>query len=111
MGFFGALRHKQDGGFGFLKHSRYGVDFKHNGAPFLFMPINKKGERKDHCSLVVNVTDLWLVSLEFEPSTAKDPPCRGSRCMLSMSRLEHPAIGVMLKGGKGGASSGVVLVT
>ncbi|GFW39351.1 hypothetical protein TNCV_1833341 [Trichonephila clavipes] len=28
--------------------------------------------------LVVKVTDSWPAGHEFEPSTAEDPPCRGS---------------------------------
>ncbi|GFY32677.1 hypothetical protein TNCV_4637831 [Trichonephila clavipes] len=30
-----------------------------------------------HCTLVVKVTDSWLACLEFETSTAEDPPRRG----------------------------------
>ncbi|GFU66953.1 hypothetical protein TNCV_4296051 [Trichonephila clavipes] len=46
-------------------------------------------------SLVVEVTDLWLESHEFEPSSAEDPPCRGGRCTLNLSRLKHPPAGVV----------------
>ncbi|GFX06080.1 hypothetical protein TNCV_446551 [Trichonephila clavipes] len=30
-----------------------------------------------HDSLVVKVTNLWLVCHEYKPSTAEDPACRG----------------------------------
>ncbi|GFU41754.1 hypothetical protein TNCV_894171 [Trichonephila clavipes] len=31
----------------------------------------------DRCSVVIKVTDSWLACHEFEPSTTKDPKCRG----------------------------------
>ncbi|GFV22651.1 hypothetical protein TNCV_2078411 [Trichonephila clavipes] len=46
-------------------------------------------------SLVVKVTDSWLVCYGFQPSTAKDPPCRGGRCTLNVSRLKRTTIGVV----------------
>ncbi|GFX97391.1 hypothetical protein TNCV_1077621 [Trichonephila clavipes] len=62
-------------------------------------------------SLVVKGTDLWPAGHEFEPSTAVDPQRRGGRCTLNLSRLKRPPIRVIWKSGKGGASSGVVLIT
>ncbi|GFV92320.1 hypothetical protein TNCV_3949301 [Trichonephila clavipes] len=53
--------------------------------------------------------DSWTACHEFEPSTADDPPCRGSRCELNVSRLKCPPVGVMWKLGQGVASSRVVL--
>ncbi|GFU20717.1 hypothetical protein TNCV_3176541 [Trichonephila clavipes] len=45
--------------------------------------------------LVVKVTDSWLVCHEFKPSTAEDPPCRGGRCTLNVSRVRRPPVGVV----------------
>ncbi|GFW78866.1 hypothetical protein TNCV_2058871 [Trichonephila clavipes] len=38
------------------------------------------------------MVDSWLACHKFEPGAAKDPPCRGDRCMLNMSRLKRPPI-------------------
>ncbi|GFW60774.1 hypothetical protein TNCV_571191 [Trichonephila clavipes] len=46
-------------------------------------------------NLVVKVTDLLLECHEFEPSTTEDPPCRGNRYTLNMSRLKRPPVGVV----------------
>ncbi|GFW84212.1 hypothetical protein TNCV_4878751 [Trichonephila clavipes] len=62
-------------------------------------------------SLVVKVMDLWLVCHKFEPSTTKDPPCRGSQFTLNMLRLKRAPVGVVWKLEEGGSSSGVILVT
>ncbi|GFX33747.1 hypothetical protein TNCV_3961561 [Trichonephila clavipes] len=51
-------------------------------------------------SLVVKITDFWLTSHEFEPSTAEDPPCREHKCTLNMSRLKRPPIGEVWKFGE-----------
>ncbi|GFT95906.1 hypothetical protein TNCV_312411 [Trichonephila clavipes] len=45
---------------------------------------------------VVMVTNSWLVCHEFEPSTAEDPPYRGGRCTLNMSRQNLTLQGVAL---------------
>ncbi|GFW11556.1 hypothetical protein TNCV_3810751 [Trichonephila clavipes] len=46
-------------------------------------------------SLVVKVTDSRPACHEFMPSTAEDPSCRaGGRCMLNLSMLESPPVGV-----------------
>ncbi|GFU66687.1 hypothetical protein TNCV_3111711 [Trichonephila clavipes] len=50
-----------------------------------------------HGSPVIRVMDSWLACHDFEPSTAEDPPCRGCRCMLNMSRLKYSPIGVVWK--------------
>ncbi|GFV65322.1 transposable element Tc3 transposase [Trichonephila clavipes] len=47
----------------------------------------------DSGSLVVKVTDSWLVCHEFEPSTTEDPLCR-DRCTLHLSRAQTPPVGV-----------------
>ncbi|GFT70257.1 hypothetical protein TNCV_3457011 [Trichonephila clavipes] len=56
-------------------------------------------------SLVLKVTDSWLVCHEFDPGTAKDPPCRGSRCTLNISRFKHSPVGVVWKLGERMSSS------
>ncbi|GFV05160.1 hypothetical protein TNCV_223741 [Trichonephila clavipes] len=38
---------------------------------------------------------------EFEPSTAEDPPCRGIRGTLNMSRFKRPPVGMVWKFLKG----------
>ncbi|GFV98886.1 hypothetical protein TNCV_2914031 [Trichonephila clavipes] len=53
----------------------------------------------------------WLECHEFEPSTTKDPHCRGCRCTLSMSRLKRSAVSVVSEVRRLGARTGVVLVT
>ncbi|GFY10258.1 hypothetical protein TNCV_2629371 [Trichonephila clavipes] len=50
-------------------------------------------ENCDRDSLVV--TDSWMACLEFEPSTAEDPLCRGVRCTLNTSRLKRPPVDVV----------------
>ncbi|GFU03356.1 hypothetical protein TNCV_3338691 [Trichonephila clavipes] len=52
-------------------------------------------------SLVVKETDSWLTFHYFEPCTAEDPPCRGNRCTLNMSRLKRPHVAVVYKLGEG----------
>ncbi|GFV41786.1 uncharacterized protein TNCV_3629371 [Trichonephila clavipes] len=39
----------------------------------------------------------WQACHEFKPSTAEDPPCKGDRCTLNMSRLKRPPVGVVWK--------------
>ncbi|GFV50223.1 hypothetical protein TNCV_621361 [Trichonephila clavipes] len=51
--------------------------------------------------VMVKVMDSWPACQEFEPSTAKDPPCRGSRCTLNISSLERRPVGVVCKLGEG----------
>ncbi|GFT07566.1 hypothetical protein TNCV_4045321 [Trichonephila clavipes] len=58
--------------------------------------------RCDHGSLVVKVTDSLLECREFEPRTTEDPPYRGGRCSLNMSRLKNPPVSVVWKLGKKG---------
>ncbi|GFV14444.1 hypothetical protein TNCV_165711 [Trichonephila clavipes] len=41
-------------------------------------------------SLVVKITDSWLVCHEFE-----DPPCRGVRSTLNIQRLKRPLVDVV----------------
>ncbi|GFW97509.1 hypothetical protein TNCV_4991841 [Trichonephila clavipes] len=61
-------------------------------------------------SLVVKVTDMWLVCHEFKPSTVEEPPCREEGCCsLNLSKLKPPPVGVEVR--KGNAISGVVLIT
>ncbi|GFS84099.1 hypothetical protein TNCV_2364911 [Trichonephila clavipes] len=48
----------------------------------------------DYGSLVVKVTDSWLACLEFEPSTAENPPCRGGRCKSNLPWLKRPPVDV-----------------
>ncbi|GFW25546.1 hypothetical protein TNCV_1308071 [Trichonephila clavipes] len=55
-------------------------------------------------SLVVKGADLWQACHESEASTAEDPPCRGGRCSLNISRLKHPSVGVVWKLGEEAAS-------
>ncbi|GFX94757.1 hypothetical protein TNCV_1636191 [Trichonephila clavipes] len=50
--------------------------------------------------LVVKVTDSWLSSHEFEPSTAKNLPCRGRRFTLNLPIKGSP-VGVMGQLGEG----------
>ncbi|GFX53041.1 hypothetical protein TNCV_1655001 [Trichonephila clavipes] len=45
-------------------------------------------------SQVVKVMDSCLACHEFKPSTAEDPPCRGGRCILNMSRPKRPPVSV-----------------
>ncbi|GFW63845.1 retrovirus-related Pol polyprotein from transposon 297 [Trichonephila clavipes] len=55
--------------------------------------------RKAAVALGVKVTNSWQAFHEIEP--AEDPPCRGGRCMLNMSRLKRlPVDGVNRKLGK-----------
>ncbi|GFU12189.1 hypothetical protein TNCV_1212261 [Trichonephila clavipes] len=58
---------------------------------------------------LVKVTDSWPACHEFESSTSEEPPCRGGRCTLNMSRLNCPPIGVEVR--RWGAGSGIVLFT
>ncbi|GFW78772.1 hypothetical protein TNCV_4261941 [Trichonephila clavipes] len=51
--------------------------------------------------LMVKVMDSWLSCHEFEPSTAEDPPCRGGRCTLNMSKFKRPTVGEEWKLGGG----------
>ncbi|GFW21892.1 hypothetical protein TNCV_1236171 [Trichonephila clavipes] len=45
--------------------------------------------RGSHGSLVVKMTDSWLVCHEFKPSAAEDPPCYvGERCTLNLLRAQ-----------------------
>ncbi|GFW73686.1 piggyBac transposable element-derived protein 4 [Trichonephila clavipes] len=41
----------------------------------------------------INATDSWSAGHEFDPPTAEDPPCRGSRCKLNISRLRCAPVG------------------
>ncbi|GFV84420.1 hypothetical protein TNCV_5006841 [Trichonephila clavipes] len=70
------------------------------GDVFNTKPILSTGISPRTFSLVVKVTDSWLVCHELKPSTAEDPPCRGDRCMLNMSRLKCPPVDVAWKLGK-----------
>ncbi|GFT09323.1 hypothetical protein TNCV_5062071 [Trichonephila clavipes] len=49
-----------------------------------------------HCSdrviPVVKVTDSWPACHEFEPNTTEDPPCRGDRGSLNVSKLKRPPV-------------------
>ncbi|GFX72908.1 hypothetical protein TNCV_1698051 [Trichonephila clavipes] len=52
----------------------------------------------------------WLACNEFDPSTTKDPPCRGEMHVKSVESSNIlPLVVVWYLGG--GASSGVILVT
>ncbi|GFW78846.1 hypothetical protein TNCV_2058671 [Trichonephila clavipes] len=62
-----------------------------------------------NCSLVVKVMDSWSACHEFEPCAAEDPPYRGGRCTLNISRLKCPLVGVEVK--RRGAGSDVVHAT
>ncbi|GFX49727.1 hypothetical protein TNCV_3072801 [Trichonephila clavipes] len=46
---------------------------------------------------MVKVTESRLACHEFQPRTAEDPPCRGGRCVLNMSRLKRPPVGGLWK--------------
>ncbi|GFU59712.1 hypothetical protein TNCV_3186721 [Trichonephila clavipes] len=64
------------------------------GSSFTPTPLGHEDNLEIRCccsSLVVKVkfTDSWPVSHEFEPSAAEDPPCRGGRCTLNMSRFKR----------------------
>ncbi|GFW04167.1 uncharacterized protein TNCV_2669321 [Trichonephila clavipes] len=39
-------------------------------------------------------------SYQADVSSTEDPPCRGGRCMLNMSRLKRPPVGVVWKLGE-----------
>ncbi|GFU81127.1 transposable element Tc3 transposase [Trichonephila clavipes] len=41
---------------------------------------------------MIKITYLWLAGNGFEPCAAEDPPCRGVRCMLNMSRLKRLSV-------------------
>ncbi|GFU86261.1 hypothetical protein TNCV_369171 [Trichonephila clavipes] len=77
-----------------------------------FVPAKRRSTPKSKCDLrsqVVKVTDLWPVGHEFEPSTAEDPPCRGTMHVKSVeSSNVLPWCSVVRRGG---ASSGVILVS
>ncbi|GFU55057.1 hypothetical protein TNCV_425641 [Trichonephila clavipes] len=47
----------------------------------------------DRVSLMFKVMSSLLTYHEFEPSAAEDPPCRGGRRTLNMSRLTRPLVG------------------
>ncbi|GFX56527.1 hypothetical protein TNCV_74731 [Trichonephila clavipes] len=53
----------------------------------------------------------WLACNQSEPSTTKDPLCRGTMYTLNLSRAQTSSrwCGMVVR--RGGASSGVVLVT
>ncbi|GFX95706.1 hypothetical protein TNCV_4886321 [Trichonephila clavipes] len=50
-------------------------------------------------SLEVKVTDSRPACHESESSTVEDPPFRGDRCTLNMSRLKSLTIGVEIRKG------------
>ncbi|GFT29138.1 hypothetical protein TNCV_3587491 [Trichonephila clavipes] len=50
--------------------------------------------------LVVKIMDSWLACHEFEPSTTEDPPGKGYRCTLNMSRFKRSLVGVLGKLGE-----------
>ncbi|GFW75670.1 hypothetical protein TNCV_4428531 [Trichonephila clavipes] len=56
-----------------------------------------KNDPIGHGSLVVQETDSRPACHKFEPSTAEDPQCRGSRCTLNMSKLKRPPVVVVRK--------------
>ncbi|GFT06340.1 hypothetical protein TNCV_1145321 [Trichonephila clavipes] len=41
--------------------------------------------------------DSWLACHEFQTGTAEDPPYREGRCILNLSRLKYPPVGVEVK--------------
>ncbi|GFU57080.1 hypothetical protein TNCV_1779451 [Trichonephila clavipes] len=60
--------------------------------------------------LMVKVTDSWPAYHECEPSTTEDTPCREAMDAKSVdSKTSSLWCGVVVR--KGGASSGVVLLT
>ncbi|GFS69166.1 hypothetical protein TNCV_4010171 [Trichonephila clavipes] len=61
-------------------------------------------------SLVVNVTSSWRACHEFKPSTAEDPPCKGAMHVKS-AEAQTSSCRCAVEARKGGASSGVVLIT
>ncbi|GFX45595.1 hypothetical protein TNCV_175881 [Trichonephila clavipes] len=62
-------------------------------------------------SPVVKVTHLRLKCPQFKPCIARDPPFRGNRFMLNMSKLKRPPVSEVWKLGEWSDSSGVTLVT
>ncbi|GFX56409.1 uncharacterized protein TNCV_2243411 [Trichonephila clavipes] len=64
---------------------------------------------RGHDNLVVKVMDLWLAFHEFDPVLLKTRRV-GQRCMLNLSKLKRPPVGVVWKLREGGTNSGVVLV-
>ncbi|GFU97848.1 hypothetical protein TNCV_4494421 [Trichonephila clavipes] len=78
------------------------------------MPLAACSKREDvivacsHSSLVVKVSDLWLVCHEFEPSTKEDPPFTGAMPVKSVeAQTSSRCCGVVVR--REGASSGVVV--
>ncbi|GFW18695.1 hypothetical protein TNCV_1369491 [Trichonephila clavipes] len=61
-------------------------------------------------SLVVKVTNSWSTCHEFKPTTPEDPPCRGVM-QLNLSRAQTSSRWYSVVVSRGGANSGVVLVT
>ncbi|GFU59670.1 hypothetical protein TNCV_3186381 [Trichonephila clavipes] len=59
-------------------------------------------------SLVVKV-DSWLKCHEFESSATKGPSCRGACCILNLSWLKRPPVGVVWKLGASSEISSVIL--
>ncbi|GFY19252.1 uncharacterized protein TNCV_4226161 [Trichonephila clavipes] len=53
--------------------------------------------RDGRSSLVVKIADSWLACHEFDPGTAEDPPCRGGRYTLNISKLKRPSVDVVWK--------------
>ncbi|GFU57265.1 hypothetical protein TNCV_3634551 [Trichonephila clavipes] len=50
---------------------------------------------------VATVTSSWLVCLEFEPSTAEEPPIRRGRCTVNLSRHRRFPVSVEVKRRRG----------
>ncbi|GFY14555.1 hypothetical protein TNCV_4827591 [Trichonephila clavipes] len=56
---------------------------------------------RSYGSLVFKVTDSWLTCHKLEPGTTEDSSCKGGQCMLNVSRLKRPSVGVVWKLGEG----------
>ncbi|GFW33152.1 hypothetical protein TNCV_2110801 [Trichonephila clavipes] len=73
-------------------------------------PRNSSRLRSGRGSLVVKITDSWSACHELEPSTAKDPPCRGATHVKSVEgQTSSRWCGVEVR--RESAGSGVIFVT
>ncbi|GFU57964.1 hypothetical protein TNCV_5083241 [Trichonephila clavipes] len=75
------------------------------------LPWKVIGTLSGHGSHVVKVLDRGWPCHEFEPSTAKEPPCRGTMYVKSVESSNASSRGAVWYLGEEEASSGVAHVT
>ncbi|GFT83173.1 transposable element Tc3 transposase [Trichonephila clavipes] len=82
-----------------------------NDFHFIFVthPVKERMHVKSVAAQSPTVRVEVMDSCQKFFNAAEDPPCKGGRCMLNLSRLERPPVDVIVR--RGDSSSGVVLVT